>query len=437
MQTNFTADRLADPEIALADKILRSCVHCGFCNATCPTYLLTGDERDGPRGRIYMIRDMLQEDRPPDPSETYHLDRCLSCFSCMTTCPASVDYRHLIDPVRARLEAGGRRRAGEVFLRRLIGWVLPRPGIAAALLHLGRVFRPVLTGLPGAMGRLFRLIPSDKPAPPLKSGVHPAEGARKYRVILLPGCIQQPIAPEINQATIRLLTRLGAEVIIAEGGGCCGSLDHHLGRADPARRFAAANLRAWKQVEETHGPADAIISNATGCGAMLRDYGHLFADDPEFAGTAGRFSTIAEDISTFVQMTGIENLLCRAPDLRIAWQAPCSLSHGHKPGAAEAPPSLLAAAGFDVIRHADEHICCGSAGTYNILQGALSDRLKERKSEALSAHSPDAVATANIGCLKQLSETVALPVLHVVELLDWATGGPPPEGLKYPVSGED
>ncbi len=429
METRFSAEQLQDPLISRANSILRACVHCGFCNATCPTYVLSGDERDGPRGRIYMMRDILQEGRHPEPTEARHLDRCLSCLSCMTTCPADVDYRHLIDPMRVKLNSEVSRPLGDRLFRYVLAKILPKPTWAGFLLVLAQPFRPILQRFGGFWGRLFKAIPQTKIGLPLKPGVYPAEGKRKYRVILLPGCIQQVIAPEINNSTLRILQRLGTDVIIPEAGGCCGSVSHHLGVSRDVSKYITANLRAWQSAEELHGQIDAVISNATGCGAMLRDYKYLFSEFPEWADAARRFSPVMKDACEFIREVGFRLDLHPFTKPRIAWQSPCSLQHGVSSNTSKAAPDLLEAAGFKVLRPSEEHICCGSAGTYNILQGEISEKLKLRKCDALNALKTDVVATSNIGCLTHLSRGLAVPIVHVLELLDWASGGPVPEGI--------
>ena len=428
MDTQFTEAQLADPRISRANDILRSCVHCGFCNATCPTYLLTGDERDGPRGRIYIIRDILQEDREATSSEAHHLDRCLSCFSCVSTCPASVDYRRLIDPMRERLlRSFGQSLGGNIF-RCLIGNVLTRPRLSGLLILILQPIRSFLRLAPGPFGRLFENLPATRPSMPMAAGLYKAKGDRKFRVILNSGCIQQTVAPQINKSTISLLTRLGVEVVVPAGGVCCGSLDHHLGRSAKSINFARKNVRAWQAAEATYGPIDAIISNASGCGVMMRDYAELFKEDENFLSVVENYAEKTIDISFFLHEADLKLEVKEKLSFKVAFQMPCSLLHGQGV-AAEAGPELLRRAGFEVFRPKEEHICCGSAGTYSMLQGVMSEALKKRKLEALKELEVDVVASANIGCLTQLDEGLEVPTVHVVELLDWATGGTVPNRL--------
>ncbi|MEK9929664.1 MAG: glycolate oxidase subunit GlcF [Rhodospirillaceae bacterium] len=423
MDTQFTEAQLADPRISQANDILRSCVHCGFCNATCPTYLLTGDERDGPRGRIYMIRDILQQNRAATSSEAHHLDRCLSCFSCVSTCPASVDYRRLIDPMRERLlRSFSPPLSGNIF-RRLIGEVLTLPRLSGLLILISQPFKSVLQLAPGPFGRLFKSLPATKPSMPMAEGLYKAMGHRKFRVILNPGCIQQTVAPQINKSTISLLTRLGVEVVVPKGGVCCGSLHHHLGLSKKPINLARRNLGAWEAAEASYGPIDAIISNASGCGVMTKDYGELLKEDESCLAVVERYAEKAIDICSFLYEADLKLEVIAKPSSKVAFHMPCSLLHGQGVAAAEAGPELLRRVGFEVVRPKEEHICCGSAGTYSMMQGIMSDALKQRKLDALRDLEADVVVSANIGCLTQLDGGLAVPTVHVVELLDWATGG--------------
>ena len=428
METNFTLAQLADPDVAESEKILRACVHCGFCTATCPTYVLLGDELDSPRGRIYQIKDMLENDRPASPRIVRHLDRCLSCLSCMTTCPSGVNYMHLVDHARAHVERTFRRPVFERTVRAAFAAILPYPRRFRALLRLaavGRVFAPVL---PSRLRVMLDLAPAGPVAAPLPSGriVHPAEGVRRKRVALLAGCVQQVVGAPINAATVRLLTRLGCEVVIADGAGCCGALSHHMGKEDSALDAVRANVRAWTAEIEGEG-LDAIIVNASGCGTTVKDYGFMLRTDPEFADVAARVSSLSRDVSEFVEEIGLSGA-ATPRDVAVTYHAACSLQHGQK--IRTAPKSLLAAAGFRVKEPAESHLCCGSAGTYNMLQPEIAGRLRERKASAILRTAPEVVATGNIGCMMQLRGAVGVPVVHTVELLDWATGGPAPAGLE-------
>ena len=432
MQTHFSIAQLADPAIAEADRILRACVHCGFCTATCPTYVLLGDERDSPRGRIYLIKEMLENDRPATEDVVPHVDRCLSCLSCMTTCPSGVHYMHLVDHARRHIEETGRRPWHDRALRSLLAFVLPRPAAFRLALLGASVLRPVGRRLPGRLGALFRLLPREPAGPSPWEGprVFPATGPRRRRVALLEGCAQKVLDPAINEATVRLLTRHGCEVVVAPGAGCCGALVHHMGREQPALAQARANVDAWTR-EIEGGGLDAIVVNASGCGTTVKDYGFMLRDDPEWADRAARVSALARDVSEVMADLGL-GATVPVPPMRVTYHAACSLQHGQR--VREAPKALLAAAGFAVAEPAEGHLCCGSAGTYNLLQPDLATRLRDRKLANLAATAPAVIATGNIGCMTQLASGTGTPVLHTVELLDWATGGPMPAKLAAAVA---
>lgn len=439
MQTNFTATQLRDPGIAEANNILRSCVHCGFCTATCPTYVLLGDERDSPRGRIYLIKEMLERDQPASAEVTKHIDRCLSCLSCMTTCPASVNYMHLVDQARSHIEKTYKRPRSERFLRNLLVSVLPHPWrfwTAAVLGRPVRLFGGLLkfNKVTAPFGAMLQLIPKGRLAPPKsKRRVFPALGNTKKprRVILHPGCAQQVLRPEINDATIRLLTRLGVEVVVLENPQCCGALVHHLGREDAAHDQALLNVKAWAEEVKTHG-ADAIIVNASGCGTVVKDYGFMLRSDAEFADLAARISSLTNDISEYIATLDLPGGVL-SETIRVAYHSACSLQHGQSIDGI--PKQLLTKLGYDVHAIPEGHLCCGSAGTYNITQVEISDRLLKRKIDRIDSVKPDIIATGNIGCITQLARATGTPVVHSVELLDWATGGPmPPRLLKWAAS---
>ena len=432
MQTHFTPEQLQDPELREANAILRRCVHCGLCTATCPTYLTLGDERDSPRGRIYMIKDMLESGRPATPEIRTHVDRCLSCLSCMTTCPSGVDYMHLVDLARARIETTRPRRLGDRLSRALISSTVPNPGrMRLALLGaiLARPFRglfkrlglaPVAAMLDLAPRGAFQLARFRPPR------AVPAQGERRGRVILLAGCAQQVLRPDINDATIRMLTRLGVEVVMAPGAGCCGSLVHHMGRTEEARHQASRTVAAWMRVIDAE-PVDAIIINASGCGTTVKDYGHMLAGDARMREPAEIIAALAKDVT--------EYLVRRDPgpprqwsSIRVAYHSACSMQHGQR--VIDEPKRLLERAGFSVVDIPEGHICCGSAGTYNILQPDLSAKLLERKAAHIAEVAPDVVATGNIGCITQLQRALGVPVVHTIELLDWAYGGPVPRGME-------
>ncbi len=429
MQTNFTAEQLRDPDTASSNSVLRSCVHCGMCTATCPTFLLLGDELDSPRGRIYLIKDMLETGRPATEEVVRHVDRCLSCLSCMTTCPSGVNYMHLVDHARTYIEQTYRRPLPERLLRALLGVLLPRPALFRLALAGARLARPLGGFIPGQsmlaqrMRAMLALAPATVPpaSPVERPQVYRAEGVRKARVALLTGCAQQVLMPRINEATIRLLTRLGVEVVVAPGAGCCGSLNHHIGQHDRAMALARANIEAWSQEAEL----DAIVINASGCGTTIKDYGFMFRTQPEpWRSRAEAVSGLAMDITEFLSRFGYAPTGA-APGLTVAYHSACSLQHGQRVTAE--PKTLLTRAGFRVVEPAEGHICCGSAGTYNLLQPEIAGRLRTRKLGNLKKTRPDVIAAGNIGCITQLSGD-GVPVVHTVELLDWMAGGPrPPE----------
>jgi glycolate oxidase iron-sulfur subunit len=430
MQTSFSAEQLEDPAIAVSNQILRSCVHCGMCTATCPTFLLLGDELDSPRGRIYLIKDMLESGRPASAEVVRHVDRCLSCLSCMTTCPSGVNYMHLVDHARTYIEETYTRPWHERLIRFALRLILPVPSRMRLALRAVAFARPLSGLLPGR-GMFFKrlhamldLAPRQIPPPSCTERpiVHHAVGTRRGRVALLAGCAQQVLAPSINEATIRLLTRMGVEVVVAEGAGCCGALTHHMGQHDAAFAAARANIRAWSREIDADG-LDAIVINTSGCGTTVKDYGFMFRDEPD-AAQAARISALACDISEYLTRLGY--VATRpASGLTVAYHAACSLQHGQK--ITNEPKALLAKAGFAVAVPNEAHICCGSAGTYNIMQPDIAGQLRDRKFANLEAVQPDLIAAGNIGCITQLSGRK--PVIHTVELLDWMAGGPKPAGL--------
>ena len=426
MQTSFTPDQLQDPGIARANEILRACVHCGFCTATCPTYQVLGDELDSPRGRIYLIKEMLESGRPADEKTVKHIDRCLSCLACMTTCPSGVHYMHLVDHARAHIEATYRRPLMDRMLRRVLALIIPHPTRFRLALLGAKMARPFGRLLPDARLRAMVAM-APKQVPPVSRNddpqTFPATGARKMRVALLTGCAQKALNTDINDATIRLLRRLGCEVVVARGMGCCGALTHHMGRVDDSQHQAEANIHAW-MAEKVAGGLDAIVINTSGCGTTVKDYGHMFRNDP-LAAEAAEVSALACDISELLVRIGLP---AGAPQgLRVAYHAACSLQHGQQ--VKTAPKDLLKAAGFEVVEPADSHLCCGSAGTYNLLQPEISSELQKRKVQTLEAKAPGVIAAGNIGCMMQIGAGTGIPVVHTVELLDWATGGPRPRAL--------
>jgi glycolate oxidase iron-sulfur subunit len=436
MQTSFTLAQLADPDIAEAEKILRACVHCGFCTATCPTYVLLGDELDSPRGRIYLIKEMLEHDRPATPEVVKHIDRCLSCLACMTTCPSGVHYMHLVDHARVHIEETYRRPVADRVFRTLLATVLPDSGRLRWALRAGQLARglaPLLAGLGfRRLAGMLRLAPAALSHPPAGSSqaagearVFHAEGRRRGRVALLDGCTNPVLGPSINAAAIRLLTRCGIEVTIAAGEGCCGALLHHMGQDGPALRQVRNNVDAWTH-EIEHAGLDAILVTASGCGTTVKDYGFMLRTDPAYAAKAARVSGLARDISEYLAQL---ELAPGAPKgLTVAYHCPCSLQHGQ--GVVSAPKNVLARAGFVVKDIPEGHLCCGSAGTYNMLQPEIARALAARKAANIERTKPDVIATSNLGCMVQIGQATAIPIVHLVELVDWVTGGPTPQALQ-------
>jgi glycolate oxidase iron-sulfur subunit len=444
MQTNFSPAQLAaDPRNASSEKILRTCVHCGFCTATCPTYLLLGDELDSPRGRIYLIKDMLENGKPATAEVVKHVDRCLSCLACMTTCPSGVHYMHLVDHARAHIEETYTRSWHDRLMRRVLSAILPYPNrfrFAILGAMLARPFKGVFGALPAVGPRLkamLELAPSSfatrSQAEPGRS--FPAAAVRKpdgpkRRVAMLTGCAQPVLNPAINDAAIRLLNRHGVEVVLPRAEGCCGALVHHMGQEHAGQAFAKANIDAWMAEIEGEG-LDAIIITASGCGTTIKDYGFMLRDDPAYADKAARVSALAKDVTEFIETLEIAPV--RGFDLSVAYHSACSMQHGQQ--LKDGPKKLLAKAGFRVREVPEGHICCGSAGVYNILQPEIAGQLRERKVGNILRTRPDLVATGNIGCMTQIGKGFidgghAVPVVHTAELLDWATGGPMPAVLE-------
>ncbi len=418
MQTNFTPDQLQRSEIKEADKILHTCVHYGFCTGTCPTYVLFRDENDSPRGRIDLIRAMLEKGGTPDAKTVFHLDRCLSCLSCMTTCAVKVDYVHLIDIARGYIERNFRRPLPDRMLRRLLAFVLPHPRRFSLALKGARFGRALAPLMPGRLRALLEMANARNARTQfLSPGTYPAEGARKMRVALLAGCAQQVLERNINAATLRILRRHGCEVVIPKGAGCCGALPLHMGFEDQAAKLAEANVRAWKEI----GEIDAVVVNASGCGTTVKDYGHLLKSD-----AAGEIGAKTFDITEFLMRLNIRPT-GGVSGYRVAYHDACSLQHGQK---VTAPPrTLLRQAGFRVLDVPEGHFCCGSAGTYNMLQPDIAASLGQRKAAHAESVDPDIIAAGNLGCTVQIGRYADTPVVHTVELLDWATGGPRPEAL--------
>jgi glycolate oxidase iron-sulfur subunit len=428
MQTNFTPEQLKDPHIAVANQILRKCVHCGFCTATCPTYVLLGDELDSPRGRIYLIKNMLERGEAATAETVKHIDRCLSCLSCMTTCPSGVHYMHLVDDARVHIEKTYKRPLFQRALRGLLAFVMPRPGLFKTALIFTSLIRPFMPLIERfgdkRLSAALALMPRDTPPPEVtgQPGVYPAEGETRMRVALLRGCVQSVLDPAINEATIRLLTRNGIEVVVTGGEACCGSLTHHMGKEKDALARARRMIDAWDKVE-----IDRIVITASGCGTTIKDYGHMLRLDPAYAEKAERVSAMARDISEFLTEIDLPEASAPRP-LRVAYHSACSMQHGQK--IKMEPRLLLEKAGFEVTDIPEGHLCCGSAGTYNILEPEIAMRLRDRKLANIRSVAPDIIATGNIGCITQIGQASDIPILHTVQLLDWAHGGYEPKVLR-------
>ncbi|MBE9475799.1 MAG: glycolate oxidase subunit GlcF [Proteobacteria bacterium] len=425
MQTNFTDAQLADPKIERANEILRACVHCGFCTATCPTYQVLGDELDSPRGRIYLIKDMLENNRVPDAKTVKHIDRCLSCLACMTTCPSGVHYMHLVDHAREYIEENYKRPLFDRIMRAVLAQILPYEGRFRLAMRGAQLSKPLAPLMPAKIRNMVEFAPAKLPPPSLndKPQVFAAKGKRIKRVALMTGCAQKALDTDINDATIRILRRHGCEVVVAQGAGCCGALTHHMGKAKQSHATAAKNIRAW--MAEVHGDSlDAIVINTSGCGTTVKDYGHMFRHE-DLANDAAVISALAKDISEV--LVDLDLTVTDPKDIRVAYHSACSLQHGQQ--IKTHPKTLLKAAGFTVLEPSDPHLCCGSAGTYNLMQPEISKQLQARKVTTLEAIKPQVIAAGNIGCMMQIGSATGIPVVHTVELLDWATGGPKPGKL--------
>ncbi|GHA57542.1 glycolate oxidase iron-sulfur subunit [Amylibacter ulvae] len=426
MQTTFSEEQLKDPAIQRSNEILRSCVHCGFCTATCPTYQVLGDELDSPRGRIYLIKDMLENNRKPDEKTVKHIDRCLSCLACMSTCPSGVHYMHLVDHARDYIEKNYDRPLGDRAMRWLLARILPYPNRFRLAMRGANMARPFAFALPAKLRNMVEFAPK-KIAPPSlndRPQVFPADGSRKKRVALMTGCAQKALDTDINDATIRILRRHGCEVVVANGAGCCGALTHHMGKTNESHAAARKNISAW--IGEMDGDGlDAIVINTSGCGTMIKDYAHMMRNT-DMAQSAMRVSNIAKDISEVLIDLDISSQ--QPQNKRVAYHAACSLQHGQQ--IKTHPKTLLKNAGFEVMEPADSHLCCGSAGTYNLMQPEISTQLKDRKLATLTELQPEIIAAGNIGCMMQIGSGTDIPVVHTVELLDWATGGPVPRKLQ-------
>lgn len=428
MRTDIDPQLLTDPDVKVSEEVLRACVHCGFCNATCPTYLLTGNELEGPRGRIYLIKNVLENGIKASRKTIEHIDNCLGCLACETTCPSGVDYSRLLEEARPRLDKLVKRPFADRLLRAMLTRILPYPGrfrFALKMSGLGRVFSWLM---PKNMRPLLDMAPKRLPrsAEVAKAGVVSAVGEKRMRVALLTGCAQQVLGPQINDATVRLLTRLGAEVVMPKDAGCCGALTFHMGERKRSRKLMQRNIEVWHNEVAENG-LDAIVLNTSGCGTAIREYDYIFRHDPKLAVKAKTVTALVRDVAEVVAELGLGEA-SKASKLKVAYHDACSLQHGVQ--VKTQPRQLLKDAGFDVVEVPEAHICCGSAGTYNMLQPELASQLQARKAEHIESVAPQIVAAGNIGCMEQIAGGVKVPVVHTVELLDWATGGPRP--LKVP-----
>jgi len=401
MQTNIREDILATPEGQEADRILRACVHCGFCTATCPTYQLLGDELDGPRGRIYQIKQVLEGVAPTRQTQL-HLDRCLTCRSCETTCPSGVRYGRLVDIGRGMLEQQLSRSPVEMALRRLLRLFIPHASRMRLALTVASPFKWLL---PPSLRRKV---------PPLRSSNRPAVASHARRMLVLDGCIQSVATPQTNDALARILDKLGVTLVSATKAGCCGGMSYHLGVHDEGLDFMRANIDAWSP--EVENGVEAIIVSASGCGVTVKEYGELLAHDPQYADRAKRVSELARDPVEVLATLDLAGLGQPGNGKRVAFHSPCTLQHGQSiTGSVE---TILSKAGYQLTPVGDAHLCCGSAGTYSITQPKISQQLLANKVEALNAGGPEIIATANIGCQLHIATAAAVPVVHWLELLE-------------------
>ena len=431
METHFSKEQLKNKDNKSSEKILRKCVHCGFCNATCPTYQLLGDELDGPRGRIYLIKDMIENNKPPNEKIVKHIDRCLSCYSCMTTCPSGVNYMHLIDHGRNHIEKTYKRSFGDRFIRNFLSRTLSNPTNFRIIAILTQFIKPLRFLFPKKMREMIKLMPRKFPKKTLPNmQVYRALKKKPVaRVALLTGCVQKVISPQINEATIRLLNRHGIEVVVPKGIDCCGSLNHHLGKSDLAHQSFKKNISIWYEEYLKNG-LDAIISNTSGCGTTLKDYGFIFRADQDFKKKAKKISELTKDITEYLDENVKLNFIKDKnyyKEYKIAYHSACSMQHGQK--LHQVPINLIKKTGNKVFNIADGHLCCGSAGTYNLLHNDIAKQILKNKISNIKKINPQFIATGNIGCITQIANGTKIPILHTVEIIDWYTGGPKPEVL--------
>ncbi len=428
MQTIFTPEQLKSKNNKSTEEIVRKCVHCGMCNSTCPTYQILGDELDGPRGRIYLIKDMLENNKPANEKIAKHLDRCLSCYACMTTCPSGVNYMHLIDHGRAHLEKTYKRPILERLFRNILSLTLPNPKIFKILSILVNIVRPLKFLFPEFIKNSMKLMPAKFPKKTLKTQkIYSVEKTKSIaRVALLTGCVQRVISPEINESSIRLLNRHNVEVVVMPEINCCGSLDHHLGKEKAAHELFKKNINLWYD-EYLENGLTAIISNTSGCGTTLKDYGFIFRGDKEMKIKAKKISELTKDITELLDKNIKLNFKQNEKVYKIAYHSACSMQHGQK--VHQQPIDLIKRTGNQVLNIPEGHVCCGSAGTYNILQQKIAKELLKNKIENINKIQPDFISTGNIGCMTQIASGTEIPIVHTVEVIDWLTGGPKPEKL--------
>ncbi|MGE8358727.1 glycolate oxidase subunit GlcF [Pseudomonas sp.] len=407
MQTNLSEQARQLPRAEEAERILRSCVHCGFCNATCPTYQLLGDELDGPRGRIYLIKQVLEGNTVTAQTQE-HLDRCLTCRNCETTCPSGVEYHTLLDIGRDVVEQVVPRPLGERVLREGLRLLVPRPALFKALTQTGQAFRPLLPA--SLKSKLPRQIRVAKPRPAV---------THARRVLMLEGCVQPGLSPNTNAATARVLDRLGISVVPIREAGCCGAVDYHLNAQEQGLQRARQNIDAWWPAVQAG--AEAIVQTASGCGAFVKEYGHLLAADPAYADKARRISELALDLVEVLRAEALETLGIDSGK-RLAFHCPCTLQHAQKLGGAV--EQVLTRLGFHLTSVPDSHLCCGSAGTYSLTQPVLSRQLRDNKLNALESGKPEVIVTANIGCQTHLDSAGRTPVRHWIELVEEALNPP-------------
>jgi len=433
VETHFSEQQLEDKDNKASEKILRKCVHCGFCNATCPTYQLLGDELDGPRGRIYLIKDMLENNKPANEKVVKHIDRCLSCYSCMTTCPSGVNYMHLIDHGRSHIEKTYKRPFKDRVMRSFLSKVLSNSTYFKTVAILTQLIRPFRFIFPKKLSEMINLMPGKFPKKILsRKRIYLAENKKKpvARVALLTGCVQKVISPQINEATIRLLNRHNIEVVVSKQIKCCGSLNHHLGKEQSAHLIFKKNISTWYDEYIKNG-LDAIISNTSGCGTTLKDYGFIFRSDKDFKKKAKKVSELTKDITEYLSENVKLNFIQKQKNTKtykIAYHSACSMQHGQK--VHEEPVNLIKKTGNEVLDIADGHMCCGSAGTYNLLQSDIANRLLKNKILNIEKIKPQIISTGNIGCITQIAQGTKIPILHTVEIIDWYTGGPKPKILE-------